>query len=91
MKPKKTRDYTLRNDKGEILTIASQDLVQRFLKHHCPDGNYTIEGPDTDLILHRINGMVYPAGGTLNGQKVPPRSRQECVVEFGTSPDQPNR
>ena len=76
-------DCVLRDETGRVVTVASRDLTLRWLKQECPDGEYSIEGPGIDMTFYRIKGVVYPSGGTFDGEKMPPRSREECVDAFG--------
>ncbi len=75
-------EYVLRNDKGKIMTIAPMDLVFRFLKWNCPDGEYTVEGQDTNCTLYRKNGIVYPSSGHIGNAAFNPRSLEECERIF---------
>lgn len=76
-------EYRLCNSKGQTLAMGSLDQMMRAVKHHEEDGIYTIEGPDTDLIVERANGVVYPTGGCLKGEKLPPRTLHEAKNFFG--------
>src|SRR4051812_18179996 len=74
---------TLRDHLGRVVTIdEDRDMTLRFLKHRCPDGEYYVEGPGIDMKYYRINGIVYPSGGTIDGQGMPIRSRAECIEVF---------
>ena len=73
----------LRDDKGRLVTIAPRELALRYLKHELPDGDYSIEGPGIDMVFYRHEGVVYPSGGTIDGKRMPPRSREGCVDTFG--------
>lgn len=76
--------YQIRNDKGK--TIAMFDGVEQssaYVKHHCPDGIYQVIGPDTDCIFEREGGIVYPTAGTVDGQRLPPRTLAEAKEFFG--------
>jgi hypothetical protein len=73
----------LRNADGQVVTIASRDLAIRWLKQACPDGEYSVTGPNIDMTYYRIDGILYPSGGALDGKRIPPRSRAECVSFFG--------
>jgi hypothetical protein len=76
--------YTLRDCHGQVVTIDdNRDFTLKYLKHGCPDGEYSIEGPDIDMTFFRILAIVYPSGGTIDGMRMPPRSRSECVETFG--------
>ena len=77
-----TEDYFLRDGKATIITIASKDLVFRYLKHHCPDGDYSIEGPDVNCTLYRKDGIVYPSSGTIDGVQFQPHNLEECKEFF---------
>jgi hypothetical protein len=46
-----------------------------------------VQGPGIDLQLIRIDGVVYPNGGTVDGRAMPSRSPAECVALFGTPAD----
>ena len=74
----KRQEVELRDCNAKLVTIADRDMVLRFLKHHCPDGDYTIVGPGIDIVCHRVNGIVYPASGVIDGERLPPHSQQEC-------------
>lgn len=76
-------DCALRDQAGRVVTFATRDLTLRWLKQECPDGEYSIEGPGIDMTFYRIKGVVYPSGGTIDGEKMPPRSREEFVDAFG--------
>jgi hypothetical protein len=80
------QEYILRNDRGKIMTIAPRDLVFRFLKWECPDGEYSVEGPDTDCTLYRKNGIVYPSSGHIGDTYFNPNSLEECTDLFGNPP-----
>jgi hypothetical protein len=72
-------EIELRDHKGKLLSVVpDRSLAFRFLKHHCPDGDYTIVGPGIDLVCHRRQGIVYPGAGVVDGTRVTPRSAQEC-------------
>lgn len=75
-------EYVLRDDKGKIMTIAPRNLVFRFLKWHCPDGEYAVEGPETDCTLYRKNGIIYPSSGHIGGIYFNPQNLEECVKSF---------
>jgi len=75
---------TLRDHLGRAVTTdEARGMALRFLKHGCPDGEYSIEGPGIDMTFYRIDGIVYPSGGTIDGQGMPIRSREECIEMFG--------
>lgn len=64
---------------GKIATILEDgelELCYRFLKHECPDGEYTIRGPqEWDMMrVYRYNGVCYPAQ--------PGQSLEECMDVF---------
>jgi hypothetical protein len=81
-------EYILRNDKGKTLTIAPRDLVFRFLKWECPDGEYTVEGPDTNCTLYRKNGIIFPSSGTIGDTYFKPQNLEECVDLFDNPPQE---
>ena len=60
-------DTTLLDSHGEILTIADRDMVMRYIKHELPEGDYVVRGPEIDLKVYRIGGMIYPGGGVVDG------------------------
>lgn len=68
---------------GRTVAVGDFGLTVRMLKHHVEDGDYAIEGPDTDATFYRIGGVVYPSGGVIDGLRVTPRSKEECVEAFG--------
>ena len=72
-------DCTLKDEAGEIVTICDRELGIKWMKLECPDGGYTVVGPDINLKYYRIDGIVYPAGGTIDGGTMPTRAREECV------------
>lgn len=78
------KECILRDETGRVVTIATRDLSLRWLKHECQDGEYSIEGPAIDMTFYRINGVVYPSGGFMDGESMPPRSREECIQVFGS-------
>jgi hypothetical protein len=74
----------LRDHLGRIVAITpTRDLCLRYLKHEVGDGEYSIEGPGIDMTFYRLEGIVYPSGGTIDGAKMPPRSKEECIKVFG--------
>ena len=77
------KEYTVRNDSAQIVTIAPRDIVFRYLRDACPDGEYSVEGPDTDCTVYRRAGVVYPSSGTIDGNRVHPRNLTECQDFFG--------
>lgn len=80
---------TLRNHFGQVVTLdEDREAALRFLKHGCPDGEFSIEGPGIDMTFYRIDGMVYPSGGTIDGQRMPTRSRAECIETFWRGPEE---
>lgn len=77
------KEFEIRNDAGKIVAqFPTADLASRYVKHHQPDGIYQLVGPGVDLILERSNGTVYPTAGTVDGQKLPPRSLPEAKEVF---------
>ena len=77
------KEYILRNELAQIVTIAPRDLVFRYLGDTCPDGEYSVVGPDTDCTVYRRAGVIYPSSGTVDGVKVDPRNLTECKDFFG--------
>lgn len=73
----------LMDEGGKTIAMGNRDQMTRYLKHHVEDGMYAIAGPGIDMAFYRINGIVYPCGGTLDGKKMPPRSLEECKEVFG--------
>ena len=73
----------LMNERGATVAMGSRDQMTRFLKRHVEDGMFAIEGPGINMAYYRIDGVVYPCGGTQDGEKMPPRSREECCHIFG--------
>jgi hypothetical protein len=72
------QEVELRDSNAKLIAIADRDMVFRFLKHHCPDGDYTVVGPGIDIVCQRLNGVVYPSAGVIDGERLPPRSDNEC-------------
>jgi hypothetical protein len=68
---------------GLAVAVGTRDQIMSFLKHHSQDGEYAIAGPGIDARLYRVGGVIYPGGGQIDGQTIPPRSREECVAVFG--------
>ena len=81
----KNVECKLMNEQGATVAMGSRDQMTRFLKHHVEDGMFAIEGPGINMTYYRIEGVVYPCGGTQDGRKMPPRSREECHQVFGSS------
>ncbi len=75
-------EHALKDTNGRTVAMGSLQQMTGFLKHHVPDGDYAIEGTGTNATFYRINGVVYPSGGMIAGQRLPPRSREECVETF---------
>jgi hypothetical protein len=73
-------------DNHKVLTIAPRDLAMRYLKHDCPDGEYAIQGPGINMLFYRIEGVIYPGGGEIDGEVIPLRSRDECKAFFDNDP-----
>ena len=42
------------------------------------------------MVFYRINGILYPGGGIIDGETVPPRSKEQCVETFGSNPGEVN-
>jgi len=82
-------EYKLIDSNGKTIAMGERDLMERFLKHHVADGDYAIEGTGVDMTYYRIDGIVYPSGGTHYGKKMQPRSKEECVAFFGAVPVPP--
>ncbi len=74
----KAKEVELRDSNAQLVTVADRNLVFRYLKHCCPDGDYTIVGLGVDLVCHRRNGVVYPGAGVMDGKRITPRSAEEC-------------
>ncbi len=51
----------LSDENDRIIAMGSRDLMQRYLKHHVPDGLYSIKGPRLALYLRRVDGFVMPS------------------------------
>lgn len=75
-------DYILRNEKAQIVTVAPKDILFRYLKYACPDGEYSVEGPDADCTVYRKGGVLCPSSGSIGGIKVDPRHLKECQDFF---------
>lgn len=77
------KEYTVRNDSAQIVTIAPRDIVFRYQRDACPDREDSMEGPDADCTVYRRAGVVYPSSGTIDGNRVHPRNLTECQDFFG--------
>ena len=77
------KEYIVRNVSAQIVTIAPRHIVFRYLRDACPDGDYSVEGPDTDCTVYRRAGVVYPSSGTIDGCRLDPRNLTECLDFFG--------
>jgi hypothetical protein len=82
---RETSEYTVRNDKGKVITVAPKELVWRWLHHCCADGIYGVTGPNTDCTVERKDGTLYPTSGHVDGVKFPPRTVEEFkqIFELG--------
>jgi hypothetical protein len=79
-------NYDLRDSRGRLVMAAPTfDLITRWLKHEAPDGDYSIEGPDVDATFYRRDGVVYPSGGVIRGERMKPMSLEEAK-EFYKGP-----
>ena len=76
------KEYILRDEKAQTVTVAPLQLAIRFLKHECADGEYSLEGPDVDCTLTRKDGIVYPSSGAIKGHRANPRILDECRQFF---------
>jgi hypothetical protein len=56
-----------------VIKFGSREVVFRWLKDQCSDGEYTVRGPGIDLSLYRLGGVVVRCGGTVDGQTMPTR------------------
>ena len=84
------KDCKLMSEQGKTIAMGSRDMIFRYIKHHVADGMYAIEGPDIDMSYYRIEGVIFPCGGTQDGVKMPPRSREECQSVFLNEDGDPN-
>ena len=76
--------YEIRNENGKPeYRTDSFDHAARIVKVDLGDGIYQVIGPDTDCVLERDNGIVYPTAGTVDGQHLPPRTLAEAKEFFG--------
>lgn len=77
-------EYTVRDKNAKIVTIVPEfDLAFRYLKHHQPDGEYSVIGPECDCTITRTDGILYPTSGTIKGVRVEPRQNDEAREFFG--------
>lgn len=76
-------DCLLLGRNQHVVTMGSRDFCFRWVKHRCRDGEYKVQGPGIDLHLIRIDGVVYPSGGSVDGNLMPSRSPAECAAFFG--------
>lgn len=68
---------------GLIVAVGTRDQMMSSLKRHSPDGEYAVVGPGIDAKFYKVDGVVYPAGGQVDSQMLPARTRDECVAAFG--------
>lgn len=79
-----TNDYTIRDKDAKIVTIVPEfGLAFRYLKHHQPDGEYSVVGPGCDCTINRANGILYPTSGTVRGVKMTPMRNEEAKEFYG--------
>lgn len=78
-------ECTLIDATGRTVATGTRDQMASILKHTVADGGYAITGPGIDMRFHRAAGVVYPAGGVVDGEVVPPRNLDECIRVFGSS------
>lgn len=76
-------EFIVRGEKAKIVTVAPKSMVFRFLQHHCEDGEYSVEGPNTSCTIIRKDGKLYPSSGVLLGVEINARSLDECRKVFG--------
>jgi hypothetical protein len=77
-------EYVISDGRARIVGVQpTLERAARLVKHHLPDGDYSIVGPATDLIVTRKDGIVYPTGGQVAGGTMPPRSVPACEDVFG--------
>jgi hypothetical protein len=80
----KAGDFVISDANAKIVGVQpTMERAARLIQHHLPDGDYSIEGPGTDLLLYRKDGTLYPSGGTLREANLPPRNLDECRDVFG--------
>lgn len=76
--------YEIRNENGKpVLRTDTFAYAARIVKVDLGDGIYQVIGPDTDCIFERDSGIVYPTAGTVDGQRLPPRTLAEAKEVFG--------
>jgi hypothetical protein len=73
----------LMDERDVTVAVGSRDQMARYMKHHVDDGMYSIKGPGIDMTYYRIDGIVYPSGGSQDGLVVPHSTREECSLAFG--------
>jgi len=76
------KEYVLRDEKANVVTVAPLRILVRFLRDACPQGEYSIEGPDADCTVYQDDGVLYPSSGTIRGVKISPRSLEKCQAFF---------
>jgi hypothetical protein len=76
-------ECSLMDERDMTVAMGSRDQMARYMKHHLDDGMYSIKGPGIDMTYYRIDGIVYPSGGSQDGRVVPHRTREECSLAFG--------
>lgn len=70
--------YTLRNEKARKVKEGSLEAVIDHVKHDCPDGVYSLIGPDADCTLDVGYGSVYPTTGRIGHHRFLPREMAEA-------------
>lgn len=80
-----TKDTVLTDKNGKIIVVAERESVLDHLKNACPDGEYIVKGPGIDAVFYRHDGIVYPAGGSLDGETMSRLSLEECIQAYSRS------
>lgn len=78
-------EYKLTDATGRTVAIGTRDQMTSTLKHTVAGGEYATTGPGIDMRLHRAAGVVYPAGGVVDGEVVPTRNLDGCIRVFGAT------
>lgn len=77
-------EFFIRNEQAKLVAVCpTADMAFRMVKHHQPDGDYSIVGPGVDCTVTRSKGTVYPTSGTFPEGKVDPRNLAEAKQFFG--------
>jgi len=63
-------EYVIRDSENNVVTVVPLRNAWRYLKTYCLDGEYSIEGPNTDCTVILRDKTVYPSSGILLGEPI---------------------